>query len=142
MVKLVICKGIPGSGKSTWARSMVDSDPTWKRVNRDDLRAILGYGDGKFDPKVEKIVVKTEEFLVQSLTEKGYNVIVDDTNVNPKTLETWKTFGKNLGLDVEEKLFDTPLEECIKRNNLRTGKAKVPEFVIKQMWEKLHGSSN
>lgn len=39
MNTLTITRGLPGSGKSTWAKAWTAADPTCRaRVNRDDLR--------------------------------------------------------------------------------------------------------
>ena len=40
MVNVYITKGLPASGKTTWAKELVASAPnSYKRVNKDDLRA-------------------------------------------------------------------------------------------------------
>ena len=51
MPVLVITRGLPGSGKSTWARQWVSQDPAHRaEVNRDSLRLMMhgGYADGKW----------------------------------------------------------------------------------------------
>ena len=36
--KLILCRGIQGSGKSTWAKAWVAEDPEHRiRINNDDL---------------------------------------------------------------------------------------------------------
>ena len=40
--ELVVTRGLPASGKTTWAQAWVADDPTrYARVSRDDLRAML-----------------------------------------------------------------------------------------------------
>lgn len=39
MPKLLVLKGLPASGKSTYAKELVNKG--WKRVNKDDLRAMI-----------------------------------------------------------------------------------------------------
>ena len=47
MQTLFFLRGIPASGKTTWAKDLVNrSNGRVKRVNRDDLRALLD--EGKF----------------------------------------------------------------------------------------------
>lgn len=41
MQKVIVLKGLPASGKSTWAKNLVLKDSTYKRINKDDLRAML-----------------------------------------------------------------------------------------------------
>lgn len=39
MNKVIICRGIQGSGKSTWAKQWVKEDPNHRiRINQDDFR--------------------------------------------------------------------------------------------------------
>lgn len=44
---------------------------------------------------------------------------------------------KQLPEEINVIWLDTPLEECIKRNNCREGRAKVPEQVIKNMYSNM-----
>ena len=43
MKKIILTRGIPASGKSTWAKQEVLKDPEHSiRINRDDLRNMSG----------------------------------------------------------------------------------------------------
>jgi len=134
MKKLLILKSLPGAGKSTWAKTFLESEPTYIRVNRDDIRNMLGR---EFSSKFEKLVTQVEHQAILGGLEKGYNVIVDDTNLNPKTVEALKNLVKDIpDLQIEEKFFDVSPEECIKRDSERTGKAKVGPAVIWGMYNR------
>ncbi len=52
-VKIIITRGIPGSGKTTWAKNFVKNNPNYIRISRDDLRSIL---IGKWDWSIEDVV--------------------------------------------------------------------------------------
>ena len=42
MAKIVLCRGIQGSGKTTWAKQWVLEDPEHRvRFNNDDIRNML-----------------------------------------------------------------------------------------------------
>ena len=43
-MKLLLLKGLPASGKTTFAKELVRSDGNWIRVNKDDLRNMLHGG--------------------------------------------------------------------------------------------------
>lgn len=43
MAKIILCRGIQGSGKTTWAKQWVLEDPEHRvRFNNDDIRNMLG----------------------------------------------------------------------------------------------------
>lgn len=136
MKKVIICKGLPASGKSTYAKQLVkENKGMYKRINKDDLRMML---DGSAHSKAnEKFIVKTRDWLIVEALRDGKYVIVDDTNlasrheVNIRNLVT--AYCKETGqqVHVEVKWFDTPLEECIKRDLNRMN--SVGESVIRRL---------
>jgi predicted ABC-type ATPase len=70
MTTLYMTKGLPGSGKTTWAKEMVSkSKGSVKRVNKDDLRAMLDAGE--WSKENEKFVLKVRDFII----EKALDVI-------------------------------------------------------------------
>jgi predicted kinase/3-deoxy-D-manno-octulosonate 8-phosphate phosphatase KdsC-like HAD superfamily phosphatase len=128
--KLLALKGLPASGKTTYARELVAKG--WVRVNKDDLRAMLH--NSKFSRPNEAFVLQLrDEIIIRALVNEQ-NVVVDDTNLDPKHADQFKSIAGEFMADYEEKFFDTPVKECIKRNALREN--PVPEKVIYQMYNK------
>lgn len=130
MKKILMLKGLPGSGKSTWAREFVRKNADWKRINKDDLRAM--FDDSKWSGKREQFVLATRDALINRCVTDGYNVIVDDTNLNPKHEAKIKELAKELGCEFETKFFDVTINECIKRDLSRP--KSVGESVIRKMY--------
>jgi predicted kinase len=63
MLNVIICKGLPGSGKSTWAKKLIDDHPgQYKRINKDDLRAMLD--NGKFSKQNEDFVLEVRNQIL------------------------------------------------------------------------------
>ena len=124
-------KGLPASGKSTYARKLVDHNSgKYRRVNRDDLRKMMD--NGKWSREKEKSIVAIEKSVASIHIFNGYTVIVDDTNLSDKTQTMWKTFAIELGVELEVIDFtDVPIDECIKRDQKRAN--YVGEKVIKRM---------
>ena len=89
MLKMIMTKGLPASGKSTWAKKMIDNNPgVYKRANKDDLRMMLD--NSKWSKSNEKFVLQIrDEIILQSLV-NGKHVIVDDSNFAPIHLERMK----------------------------------------------------
>lgn len=132
MAKMIILAGLPGAGKSTLAKKMVKQDPTYVRVNLDDIRNMLGTID--FDK--EKLVEQIELTSIAYAFNQKYNVIVDDTNLNPKKINKLKVIAKQYNAEVDYKLISTDVEECIRRDALR--ERPVGEDVIRRFYEKYH----
>lgn len=127
--KLLMLKGLPGSGKTTHAMELEDKG--WVRVNKDDIRKEY-YPD--YTHKDEKNVVKDEDLgIIQALL-CGHSVVVDDTNLNPKHRQRLSQLAEEHGADFEVLFIDTPLEECIKRNRKRAN--SVPMEAILGMYKK------
>ena len=129
-MKLLLLRGIPASGKTTFAKELVRKDGNWVRVNKDDLRNMLN--GGKWSSGRERRVVELERRLVTEALEDGKNVVVDDTNLNTAHRRYFKGLAESYNADFEIKKFGTPLEECIKRDNARPN--GVGETVIRRMY--------
>ena len=127
-----LTRGLPASGKSTYARDKVSKHGNWKIVCRDDLRAMLD--DGTWSSKREKTVVNMQKLLATELVKSNFNVIIADTNLNPKIVSMWTDLAHELGARVRIKEFNVPLEECIKRDLQRTN--SVGKDVIVGMYNK------
>lgn len=131
---------MPASGKSTYAKELI-KDPSWKRVNKDDLRAMID--DSKWDKEREKNILDARDALISSFLINGYNVVVDDTNFEEKHIERIRDVADeikcltNKKVDVEIKFIDTPLYECLERDSKR--ERPVGKKVIMEMNRKYLG---
>jgi tRNA uridine 5-carbamoylmethylation protein Kti12 len=127
-------KGIPGCGKSTEALKMLEEHPDrYRRVNKDSIRTML------IGPRVafyaENMVENIQSYCMEIALEKGFDVICDNTNLKDKYYYEACAVAKRVGdVQIIERYFDVPLEECLKRNKGRPN--PVPDNVIIGMWEK------
>lgn len=136
--KLIICRGIQGSGKSTWAKQWCHEDPKHRvRFNNDDIRNMLG---DYWVPDREKLVTEAKANMITFALITGYDVVVDNMNLNPKedmwirTLCTNIEKDKGIHIDIEYKDFFIPVEECIRRDAMRPN--PIGEKVIKDTWRR------
>lgn len=128
--KIVIAIGLPGSGKSTWAREYMN-DGNVMRVNRDDIRAMLFK---RWQGKKEQVVTESEKAIVRNCVSKGYDVVVDDTNLSPSVQGMWENLAHELAVPLVKKDFtDVDISTCIQRDHQRTGKAHIGRAVIEGM---------
>lgn len=130
--KLILTHGLPGSGKSTWAKKQVDENCI--RVNLDDIRMEL-YGETYMRPvgQQEKAVKKLQRERVFTALREGQTVIVDDTNLGLRTARSWINVAREMRVAIEHVYFDVDVEECKRRNRLRD--RSVPETVYDLMGE-------
>lgn len=122
MCKAIITVGISSSGKTTFAKTLVDEG--WVDINRDWIRFNVvcpntDWSNYKFTNKREQDVTSVQEEMVMDAFAKGQNVIISDTNLNPKVRDKWVNLLADLGYEVEIKEFPISLEEAYKRDTLR-----------------------
>lgn len=131
MKKVIITRGLPSSGKSTWSKELIAKNPSqYKRINKDDLRSMLD--GGKWSRDNEKMVLQVRDQLILLALEGGKHVIVDDTNLAPKHEVHIRELVKGKAEVVIQDFTDVPLEECIRRDSARP--VSVGEKVIRDMW--------
>ena len=145
MKKVIVMRGLPGSGKSTYAKQLVAEAPnTYKRINRDDLRAM--FDNGHWSPGNEKFVKKVRDVLIVKALEEGKHVIVDDTNLSStnetRVRQLVQAFNKahNDTVQVEVKEMETSLKECIARDAKRA--KPVGAKRIREMHRQFYAVSN
>lgn len=130
-LKLIMMKGLPASGKTTWAKNYIESNSNWKRINKDDLRSMLDAG--KWSKNNEKFIIIIRNQLIMNCLVEGYNVIVDDTNLSPKHEIVLRELAVSFQAEFEVKDFTfVSVEECIRRDKKRVN--YVGEDVIKSMY--------
>lgn len=131
---ILLLVGESGSGKSTVAKQYIERHPNFIRLNRDELRIELS--TDPMAPKgsnFERFVAKIEKSRATEALKKGLSVLVDNTHLNPNTRAGWEDFARH---KAEFKIWrmSTSLEDCIARDNLRTGSNHVGRAVIERQF--------
>jgi predicted kinase len=127
-MKLILTKGLPASGKTTWAREYIQKYPETANICKDDLRLQLGGTN-----KREKRVIKVRDLLTEYYFSQGYSVIWSDTNLNPVHLRRATELAAQHQAQISVKDFTTvELAECIKRDLVRPN--SVGQQAIEQMY--------
>src|SRR3982751_2147846 len=139
MTRLLITRGLPASGKTTFARKL---QPNVVRVNRDDLRRML-HGQRLFTQWAEGQVTHAQRAAVEALLRAHADVIVDDTNLRAKTVREWAELAAKFGASFEVHDFtDVPLAECVRRDAERPVEDQVGAEPIKRMFDRYLAGKN
>jgi predicted kinase len=130
---LYILIGVPGSGKSTYAEELFQkSECGVALVSSDQIRKSL-YGDESCQDNPKRVFAIAHQATIDQLN-KSYDVIFDATNIYAKDrmdLILKVCFEVKKPVRFVAVYFDTPISECIKRQDLR--ERKVPTKVIEKM---------
>lgn len=119
---LLTLKGLPASGKSTYAQTLVDEG--WVRSNKDDIRLdprLFPQGYNFKNKGHEKRVIRERNRIVTEALASNKNVVVDDTNLNPVHIKELSAIAKqyNAEFRVDESFLSVSLQECIDRDRKR-----------------------
>ena len=142
--KIIILRGLQGSGKSTWAKKWVNENPEHRlRFNRDDIRNMLGK---YWVPSRESLIDSMYWNLLEQAASSGYDIVIDNMNLNEKYIDEVNTFIEETNLWLEQALadfkyeveikdfFHVPLQTCIDRDAQREN--PIGERVIKNTFNK------
>ena len=127
-LKILVLQGVPASGKSTFARSLVLKDKSYVIVSRDAIREARG---DYWIPEHEDYISDIEEFEIRSAIKHNLNPIIDATNLNPKTIAKWKNLAEELNANIEFKMFEIDFATALERDSKRersVGKKVLERF--------------
>lgn len=137
MLEVLVCKGLPSGGKSTYAKKLV-ANGSHVRVNKDDLRALLH--SSKFSNENEKMVLFMRDTLVEECLSKNRNVVVDDTNFDGRHFKRMCQIADKFNKDivVRDMYFPITLEEALRRNTerIKLNTTICPNSVIENMYKR------
>lgn len=129
MPKVIIIRGISGSGKSTYAIEYVKDNPGTVRVNRDAIRAML-WGSEEAYGIDERLVTRIQNNALLCALSNGSDVIMDNTHIEWSFVEGVAQLAKGRKAEVVIIDLDVALDVALERNAKRA--RKVPEDVIRK----------
>jgi predicted kinase len=121
MPELIITRGFPASGKTTWARHWVSRKPDERaRVCRDDLRQQFFNRDAPLPNDLEKSVTYAERAMVKALIKGGRSVVVDAMHLRERYVREWEETAREMGVQFSvQEFLDDDLDELIMRDQQR-----------------------
>ncbi len=138
MATLYVLIGIPGSGKSTWAREQA-ARLNATIISSDELRT--EFVDNGRSPLQGDAIFAEVERRARAELRSNHTVILDATHF----LRKYRAYALRLAREVDAYRiavwFDMPLDICLQRNAQRThptfGHEAVPEDVVRRMYARL-----
>lgn len=115
---MIIFMGIQGSGKTYYYRQRLSDD--YAHVNLDELHTR-----------------NKESLFLQQLIGQGKNIVVDNTNPRIADRSRYIKLGKEAGYHIVGYFFESKIKDCIRRNDSREGKARLPAKAIAATSNKL-----
>jgi len=120
MLKVIILRGLPGSGKTTLAKKTCSNLGNCIRVNNDELRLMFNQSHNLSLICVLRDTVRT---IITAALNNNYDVIVDNTNLSKDSIQNIKKAIKDsnkehVKINIVD-LFDVPVETCIERDSHR-----------------------
>ncbi len=136
--RLYVLTGIPGSGKSTYARQQLGG---CVRVSLDDLRKMMSGLD--YHAEYEPMVIAAGKAVLTSLlaqaNQLGFDVVLDATNVTRRWRAEAIALARRFGVEPRSVFVDVPYEVAAQRNAER-GRV-VPEEVLRRFHNQLEPPS-
>ena len=128
--EIIILRGLPGSGKSRYARQLAQSFPEiFVRVSRYDIRIMLGIEGGLGTPDQEAIVTAIEKAQAQAALDQDKTPIIDAMNLNNRFVKEWFKMGKGRvsarPLEVQKSLPLRVRDEATRQRRRRHGISRI-----------------
>ena len=137
-MKILITIGVPGCGKTTWAKNFQEENPSSVIIERDDIRKSYYHEGFEWSQELEDFVTQYQnDRIVEHLKNRDVEyIIISDTNLNKKSRNRIYNIASQFDVEVEEVVFHTSLSECLENNQNRPEEDIVPKHIISTMYFK------
>ncbi len=125
--------GAPGSGKSTFGKTLVEGDPRVVRVCPDEFRALIGGSES--NQAVSYPAFEATYNALRCYLDNGKCVVVDATNMYRKSRKKFIQIARSRGAQVIAMVFELPKETLLKNiaKRVASGGRNVSEKVVDDM---------
>ncbi|GAA3118347.1 alkanesulfonate monooxygenase SsuD/methylene tetrahydromethanopterin reductase-like flavin-dependent oxidoreductase (luciferase family)/predicted kinase [Kribbella aluminosa] len=125
---VVILVGPGASGKSAWAAEHFGGELI---VSSDRLRALVGAGEDDIAASADAFALLEE--VVGQRIRRGLTTVVDTLGLDRERRVRWLAAAREAGMACVAVGFDTPAEECRRRNRERTAKRIPADALTSQL---------
>ncbi len=135
MSSLVLMMGVPGSGKTTYAKKFMGDNDIY--VSRDEIRFSLVKEDEPYFSKEDEVLKTFIKTVDDALPIAKRYVIADATHLNMGSRAKLLKNLHNKPNAIYVIYMAVSLETALERNAQRVGRALVPESSIKNMFQSI-----
>lgn len=137
---LILTRGIPGSGKSTFVKNNFTNRLIWHIVSSDEIRLSLNglNSEGRISQDNPNIVWGNIYREVMDAISVGQSVVLDSTGVSKSLIRKYAKIAESFNYNfIILNFLNVPYLECLRRNLCRESYAQVPEEHVKAMYDKM-----
>ena len=132
---LVLMCGAPGSGKTTIAKKLMCNNDLY--ISRDEIRYSMISDEDEYFSKEKEVFNEYIKQIDEALTKNYHWIFEHATQLNEASRSKVLNQLKNKPNQTIVIYMTTSLEETLRRNRQRTGRALVPEDVVKKMYKSM-----
>lgn len=129
MSKMILIRGLPGSGKSTFAKELAETENA-VILSTDDIISANNYYI--FSPDYLGLAHTLNQAKAEEYCKRGRNIIIDNTNITTREVQPYFDIANKYKYEFELQEMNLEwswnIDECFKRN-----RHSVPLEVIKRM---------
>ncbi|RPJ05132.1 MAG: hypothetical protein EHM28_12715 [Spirochaetaceae bacterium] len=136
---IVLVCGLPGSGKSHFAREYFKASGR-KRINRNEIRRhlfeMMSFGEpwkeSCYREEDEALVKHIEHKLLEHILFLKHKVLIDNISITSDSRKFYIDLAKKMNKTIGAIFLDTPVQDCMARNQKR--KDPLPDSVISNLY--------
>jgi predicted kinase len=142
--KLIIMVGNICSGKTTWIKKFLQTNPDYIVISKDDIRRMFKVGKYVYDENLEPTIHNITITITYRLLEHDKNVIIDETNLTKLNRQSYLNLTKkfsNIGFNcktIAVVIENTNKEElkrriALRQNDISWGQGSIEHWL--EVWQ-------